>query len=194
MKKIITLIFLSTLVKAQIVQPKSTTTFSNVRATGSMTVAGTLKLGSATLTGGNTGTVAVLSDAVFPVYLQHNSTNPVDATTYYFGNLLNVLSTNPTMGNITLPYNCTLVSWNYNTAPSGLATSETATLSIAGSTNYTLSSSITYSAYPSSFSGTGLSQNFNAGNVINAKLITPTWATNPTGVIGGLTLWFVRRQ
>ena len=46
MKKIIILLFLSTLVKAQIVQPKSTTTFSNVRATGSMTVASKLRVGS----------------------------------------------------------------------------------------------------------------------------------------------------
>ena len=147
-----------------------------------------------TLTTGNTGTVAVLSDAVFPVYLQHGGTSPVDGTTYYFGNLFNVLSTVPIMGNITLPYNCTLVSWNYNTATGGLSTAESVTLSIAGSTNYTLSTAVTYSAYPINFAGSGLSQSFNAGDVINAKLICPTWVTNPTNVVGGLTLWFVRRQ
>jgi len=43
MKKILFLLFLSTLVKAQIVQPKSTITFSNINANGSMTVAGSVK-------------------------------------------------------------------------------------------------------------------------------------------------------
>lgn len=241
MKKLIYLLLLiSGGISAQIVQPRSTTTFSNVRATGSMTVANKLRVGSTvapsatldvtgtmsvsgtstltgaakqtntlnyegnttwntnqtnTLTTGNTGTVAVLSDAVFSIDFGHTSSNPADATTYYFGNIHSfVLSGNSALGNIRLPYNCTLIGWDYNNTVTA-GSSETATLSIAGSTNYTLSTSISFTASPNYVSGNSLSQNFNAGDIINAKLVCPTWVTtNPTALFSSLTLWFVRRQ
>lgn len=242
MKKLILFLFISLGIKAQVVVPKSTTTFSNVRATGSMTVANKLRVGSTTapsatldvtgtmsvsstatitgaakqtntlnyegnttwntnqtntLTTGNTGTVAVLSDVAFPITFNTENFNPVDATTYYYGNALYANSTTASNGTITIPYNCTLVSWQYNSVTTGGAgTAESSTLAINGTTNYTLSTSITYSAAGlyNGQSGSGLSQNFAANDVLNIKLVTPTWATNPTGMRSGLTLWFVRRQ
>lgn len=150
---------------------------------------------TATLTTGNTGTIAVLSDAVFPVYLTGGGTNPADGATYYVGGVNVGYLWTANTSQIRLPYNCTLVAWDYNwvaTPGSG----ETATVSINGTTNYTLSSSITYSnaAAAGTFTASGLSQNFNAGDTFNIKTVMPNWVTNPTGLIQGITLWFVRRQ
>ena len=244
MKKIIILLFLSTLVKAQIVQPKSTTTFSNVRATGSMTVASKLRVGSTvapsstldvtgtmsisgtstltgaakqtntlnyegnttwntnqtnTLTTGNTGTVAVLSDAVFPVYLSAGATSFVDGVTYYCGNFGFSNQTLSSGGVVTLPYNCTLIGYNYNwVITTTLASSETATLSVRvdNTTDVQLSTAITYTAadFYDEFQSLALNTNFTAGNKINIKLQCPSYTTNPVGVYQGVTLWFVRRQ
>jgi hypothetical protein len=259
MKKIIILLFLSTLVKAQIVLPKSTTTFSNVNAVGSMTVGGNLRVtgsetitgnavisklrvgsttapsatldvtgtmsvsGTSTLTGaakqtntlnyegnttwntnqtntlttGNTGTVAVLSDAVFPVNLSLGNFNPADGSSYYLGNIpISGFSfAGAATGTVVLPYNCTLVSWQYYTVTGGtMGSGESYTLQVAGTTTVNLSSVITNTTTYVGVSGSGLSTNFTAGDVMNVKLIAPTLATNPTSVYSGITLWFVRRQ
>lgn len=228
MKKLILLLLISGGLSAQVVIPKSTTTFSNVRATGSMTVANKLRVGSTTapsatldvtgtmsvsstatlastlklgssavLTGGNTGTVAVLSDAVFPITFNTENFSPLDANTYYYGNSLYANSNTASNGTITIPYNCTLVSWQFNSVTTaGAGSAETSTLSITGTTSYTLSTAITFSAAGlyNGQSASGLSQNFAANDVLNIKWVTPTWVTNPTSVRTGLTLWFVRRQ
>lgn len=137
----------------------------------------------------------MLSDAVFPVQFISGSSNPADATTYYFG-ISGYQLTATATNSITLPYNCTLVGWDLNAVVSGAAGSaESATLSINGTTNYTLSSSITYSTAYTNVNTTGLSQNFAANDKLNIKLTCPTWVTtNPTAIFQGLTLWFVRRQ
>ena len=162
---------------------------------GDAKVSSTFSLGAANLTGGNTGTVAVLSDALFQITLNHPYYTPADASTNYFGNLVySPAGANVGTGTITIPYNCTLVSWNYNyqnTVINGSAGNST--LSIVGTTNYTLTSSLNYTATTSGLSASGLSQNFNAGDVFNIKQVNPTWATNPDGIYAGLTLWFVRR-
>ena len=171
-------------------------TVGALRTNSLVVTASTISVGAKTLTAGNTGTVAVLSDALFALHLQHGSVNPADGTTYYYGNTPFALSTNTTLGQVTLPYNCTLVGWNLNIVTGSQGTSETSTVSITGTTNYTLSSSITMSTTTgvNNFSGTGLNQSFSAGDILHIKVVTPTWATNPTGVVNGTTLWFVRRS
>lgn len=169
-----------------------------LEVTGNSYFSGPVSIGSSnTVTAGNTGTLAVLSDAVFQITFNHSAISFADASTYYFGNVVFPPVTTPVSnGTISIPYNCTLVSWTYNSIVAGVvASSETSTLSIAGTTNYTLSSSITYTAANgyNSITATGLSQNFNANDNINIKEITGTWGTNPTSLSGGLTLWFVRR-
>lgn len=162
--------------------------------TGDAKVSSTFSLGSANLTGGNTGTVAVLSDAVFPINLNHIASSPADATEYYLGNNA-FLYAGAVSGSITIPYNCTLVAWNIsvvNTGGNGSAGSST--VSISGTTNYTMSTAINYTTVTQAFSASGLSQNFSAGDVFNIKILTPTWATNPLATFHGVTLWFVRRS
>lgn len=153
---------------------------------------------TATLTTGNTGTVAVLSDAVFPVYMGSASSTANASTTYYFGNTMFLLTSgSAVVGNQRLPYNCTLVGWDANFTVNGTPSSAgSATLSINGTTNYTMSTAITCSVVGgiNQFTANGLSQNFNAGDLVNIKLVTPAWATAPTQMYSGVTLWFVRRQ
>lgn len=169
---------------------------STATITGALKASSTMSLGSANLTGGNTGTVAVLSDAVFCVNFSSTNSNPADGTTYYIGNASAYLVTNSAFGTIRIPYNCTLVSWEMNWIGSP-GSNETATLSVSGTTNYTLNSSVTYTNASAigTYSASGLSQNFNAGDVENIKMVCPTWATtNPTALYQGFTLWFVRRS
>lgn len=198
----------------------TSTPSATLDVTGTMSVsswaaiAGSLNLGSntnqlgncrllssnnATWTTGNTGTVAVLSDAVFPIQLSQSFHSPADGTTYYFGGFTDVASSNALTNIVYVPYNCTLVGWTFNgrvqTTPSSAETS-TLNIRIDNTTDVLLSSSITFSLASgfNNYNATGLSQNINAGSYINAKLVSPSWATNPTNVGYGLTLWFVRRQ
>jgi hypothetical protein len=164
---------------------------------GAMKASSTLSLGVANLTGGNTGTVAVLTDALFSVDFFHTGASPADASTYYFGSTPFGVSVNTLSGQTFLPYNCTLVGWSlFAVLGGGAGSSETSTLSINGTTNYTLTSTQTYSAaglYQTN-TVTAISQNFNAGDVLNIKWVTPTWATNPLTIYQSIKLWFVRRK
>lgn len=148
-----------------------------------------------TLTTGNSGTVAVLSDALFSISFEPNNFGPSDGSTVYFGNTQIEPKSNANNGKIILPYNCTLVKWDYNAVCNGAnGSAESVTISINGTTNYTLSSVITLTTAYTNYTTTAISQNFNAGDVINIKEVFPTFVTNPLDVYQGLTLWFVRRQ
>lgn len=148
-----------------------------------------------TLTTGNSGTIAVLSDAVFAVQLNATTSPIADGATNYFGNIGSPLSSVATMGTIRLPYNCTLVAWQLNSTATATASTESTTLSIRANdaTDTQLSTAITFSATQNVQESNGLSISFTAGDKINAKCLFPTFATNPTAYIG-LTLFFVRRQ
>lgn len=223
MKNILFLLafLISGLVNSQIVQPRSTTTFSNVRATGSMTVANKLRVGSTTapsatldvtgtfslsnqsfsvgttaLTGGNTGTIAVLSDVVFPVNCIASPSNLTDGATYYFGAAPRPWMTSRN-GQIFIPYNATLIGASCDFFVNGsVSAAETSTLilEVGGVSTLTLSSSITFSSSSNNYTITGLSTNVNANSLVNCKMLNPTWATDPTSVSAGIVLWFVRRQ
>lgn len=260
MKKTIILIFLSALVKAQIVQPKSTTTFSNVNAVGSMTVVGNLRVtgsetitgnavisklrvgsttapsatldvtgtfsasGTSTLTGaakqtntlnyegnttwntnqtntlttGNTGTVAVLSDVAFPLDSYMNNVNLVDGTTYY-NTFIQANSATQGYFKMYVPYNCTLIGWNGLFAVNGtLGSTESTTLNVItnGVTSSTTNIINTQNCANAITTYTNWSQsvNISAGSYVELQTICPTYATNPSSVYIAFKFWFVRRQ
>jgi len=151
-----------------------------------------------TLTTGNTGTVAVLSDAVFSQdFICMYSVNPTDATTYYFSNMLHPTWLTSTSGNqVLIPYNSTMIGYSINYIVNGtLGSSETATLQIISSGSSTdLNTSLSYTSASNTYTASGLNISINAGSMISAKLITPTWGTDPTNLRMGITFWFVRRQ
>ena len=203
MKKIILFLALLSLgvSKAQVVGgylPLNSTksaTIGSIRTNSLVVTAPTISVNNKTLTAGNTGTVAVLSDALFSVNFMGGSLNPADATTYWFGNTILAPSTTSTVGRITIPYNCTLVGYNFNTFIGGTnGSTESVTVTVSGTTNYTLTSSAIFSTAVNNYSAMGLSQSFSASDSENISIICPTWATNPTVMLFGCTLWFVRRS
>lgn len=157
---------------------------------------GNLLLGSAGLTGGNSGTIAVLSDAVFQFTGTGLTAAMGDASTYYFGNAPQTLQTS-SVSPFYMPYNATLIGYVANFVVNGGASSaETGTLgiNIAGTTT-TLSTGITMNAGTgiNTFTATGLSVNVNAGQMFCPYITTPTWVTNPGTTATGITFLFVRR-
>lgn len=177
---------------------KTTTPQARLDVNGGAKFSGTVTVGNtSTLTGGNSGTIAVLSDAVFAITFNPINFNIADAGTYYFGSLNYPPQTfAATMGTVALPYNCKLVAWTFDYYLGGTTgTSETSTLYVRknNTTDYTLSNAITFSsATATGFSGTGLTESYAAGDRINAKLLAGTFVTNPTQAYFGLTLFFVR--
>jgi hypothetical protein len=114
------------------------------------------------------------------------SSNPADATTYYFGSfphlaLTATQGTNriyiPRAGKITKVYVWFVIN-------SVLGSAETSTLYIRlnTATDTTISSSLNMSG-PALYSNTALGITVAAGDFVEMKWVTPTWATNPQGVI-----------
>ena len=207
MKKIILILTLLSLgvSKAQVVggylplNSSKSATIGTVRTNSLVVTAPTISVNNKTLTAGNTGTVAVLSDAVFQITFNSPSTNPADGVTYYFSNLNFPAQQTSTGGTVTIPYNCTLIGWDFNMSVTGtVGSGETATLvaMVNNATVSVLSTAITFSNVSGyqGFSASGLSTNFTAGDKFNLRMISPTWATNPTQVYTGVTFWFVRRS
>ncbi len=170
--------------------------------TGTMSVsstaslASTLKLGSsAVLTGGSTGTVGVLTDIGMNVNTMGMSVNPIDATTYYMGNVPFAIQGNAGIGKYYMPENYTLTKATINYFVNGtLGSAETISVSIGVDGAYTqINSTSTATAIVNSFSVTGLSQNINSGSYIETRLVCPTWATNPTNFAASVVYYFVRR-
>lgn len=208
MKKLIFLLSLFGVAQAQIVggflplnSTKSFTankgTFTNLSVSGTSTMSSTLKLGSsAVLTGGNTGTVAVLSDAVFA--LQYNSTtfNPADASSYFLTNIPVAWQTSE-ITKVYVPYNCTLIGYSFSGYCTVVSSAETFTLAVnvdGATTNLNTALNFSVASGINTYTASNLSQSISAGSYITPKIITPTWATNPTGVFSSCTFWFVRRQ
>ncbi len=153
-------------------------------------------LGGVNLTGGNTGTVSVMTDEYFNINLMGLSTSPADATTYYFGNVPFGWLQNQGNGKVYIPVNCTLMGYSANFFDNGvLASSESSTLSalINNSTNVVLSSAVAITTLVNNYNASNLNQSITAGDYIECKLITPTWTLNPTSTGAGITLWFKGR-
>lgn len=165
--------------------------------TGDMKVSSTFSLGSANLTGGNTGTVAVLSDVAYCIQSSHRDYDPGDAFTIYFANCGNLgLTTNATNNRIYVPKNCTLIGYDITCYIAGTAASaESSTLSVRvdNTTDFLLNSTVTYSATFQQWHSMALSNDINAGSYLNIKWQTPTWVTNPTSLVNSIVLWFKLR-
>jgi len=164
--------------------------------TGALTAQSTMSLGSANLTGGNTGTVAVLSDVLIPYDFKCAAgANPVNATTYYFSNVNQPWFTSASANSVLMPYKATLIGYHINYIVNGtLGSSETATLQITASGSSTnILTSLTFSDVANSYTSSATSINVSAGDLISARLNTPTWGTPPTNIRMGITFLFVRR-
>lgn len=159
---------------------------------------GTVSIGNTnTLTAGNAGTLSVLTDNRFQItFICVAGTNPADATTYYLTTVPanNYYTFSSTLGRYRLPDNCTLTNWtisNFNFTSNGSGESTTFAVRKNDATDDIISSNFTYTGALDQ-SGSG-SINYAAGDLINMKITTPTWVTNPQGVVTTVTLWFTKR-
>lgn len=205
MKKIILILALAlgVEVNAQIVggfiplNSSKSATIGSVRTNSLVVTAPTISVNNKTLTAGNTGTVAVLSDVVFCTQSSTKPYDPSDGLTIYFANSGYLgLTTNATNNRIYVPKNCTLIGYDitgYIDGSSGTAETSTISIRIDNTTDVTLNSSITYSTTYQQWHSMALSTDINSGSYFNLKWATPTWVTNPTSVVNSVVLWFKLR-
>lgn len=121
---------------------------------------------------------------------------PVDATTYFFGSNVNLatgalsMNTTATRRAVTIPFACTITKAYVRVSNDGtLGTTETSTLSLRlnDTTDTTiLNNTLTTNPASAAFNNTSLSIAIAAGDFIEMKWVTPSWATNPTLV--GITV------
>lgn len=122
-----------------------------------------------------------------------NTYSPLDATTYYFGlPLTTTLITTINLRKIKIPKAGTItkISIRLNVATI-LGTSEASTLYIRlnNTTDYEINAIMDMSATIYSALNTTISIPVIADDEIELKWITPTWATNPTGVSGNILIY-----
>ena len=114
------------------------------------------------------------------------STNPADAANLYFGSLSTVgFSTASGERRVYIPRTGTIkAAYFYALTTGTFPTSETSTMYVRvnDTTDNVAISNFAPTARSTSFAGTGLSIAVSAGDYIEIKWITPTWATNPTAV------------
>jgi hypothetical protein len=121
------------------------------------------------------------------------STSPADSTSYYFGNYPTLAANLPTgYADIDVPKACTAKRAEFKMVVSGTAaTNENVTVDF-WLNNATSFGSVTQQwdtlAHATSIV-TGLTQALAAGDLIEVRIQTPAWATNPTNVHGWAQLY-----
>jgi len=113
----------------------------------------------------------------------------------YFSNVNQPWFTSASANSVLMPYKATLIGYHINYIVNGtLGSSETATLQITASGSSTnILTSLTFSDVANSYTSSATSINVSAGDLISARLNTPTWGTPPTNIRMGITFLFVRR-
>lgn len=172
----------------------SSLTTNGIANTGTMSTTSTFSLGAANLTGGNTGTVAVLTDNIISFQFGWAVQSPADAQTYWLGST-GLFNANVAGNNrIVLPVNCSLIGYSFNNINLGLnGSAETATLNIRknATTTTALNTSLTF-ASTNLTSDFTKSVSFAAGDDFAPNIVCPTWATNPLQTVLTVVFYFKR--
>ena len=128
-----------------------------------------------------------------PIFLQHVlSATPLDATTYYMGEIGIAVSTTANQHYFTSRRAGTIYAIDLTFTIEGtLSSGETFTtyFRLNNTTDTVISSSCVCSSAFNRFSNTGLSIAIASGDTFEIKYVTPTWATNPTNIKLGVTIW-----
>lgn len=142
----------------------------------------------------SSGTLANLGDIEYPLNFMAISGSPADATTYYFSTIPFAWTAIDTKAEI--PHNATIINWQAQFWVNGTtATTEASTLIlVVNSSTTALNSSITMTNSGANNYTNTISQSITANDQVNFRLITPTWATNPTNVGVSIIIWVRRRQ
>jgi len=108
--------------------------------------------------------------------------SPADNTNYYFGQNAVAMGTNAAIFQIYMPKTGTIkyahLQW-FASGNAGTAESITAYIRVNNTTDYSIASVATTAA-TKLFTNTSLNISITAGNYVQIKVTTPTWATNPT--------------
>ena len=134
------------------------------------------------------------------VLFTHAATNLLASTTYYFGQISNVTATSsvnsirtgvaPITGNLVSGTLCVYVG-------STLGSAQTATLTVYNKTTGTSQSASINISYAASFSGYQFDLStplyVTAGNLLDVRITTPAFTTNPQSVIHFATLNFIEK-
>lgn len=112
--------------------------------------------------------------------------SPLDASTYYYGNGFGASTSNVHVMRQAIPVECTLSKFVHTQTKSGTAGSSESVSHYIRKNDTTDSTGVTgawdnVAGTPRQFTET-LSMSFAAGDDAVPKIVTPTWATNPTGV------------
>lgn len=150
-----------------------------------------------TLTTGNTGTVAVLSDVVFTTTHFHSATGTFDNFTYYFDKSFAGISTVAgVIGKTYIPYDCTLIGYSLLTYIGGTLGSAEAQgyyVRVNNTTDITLTAAGTATAITNINTASNLNTNLSAGDYIEIKGVCPDMTTGYTTTSRSLTLFFKKR-
>lgn len=156
----------------------------------------TMSVGNSnTLTAGNSGTIAVITDDVFQVTFLSDQSSPAASNTYYLGPIKYIWNAFSAANNrYRLPVNCTLVNWtisNLNVTANGTSENTTLAVRVNNTTDNNLSTTLQFNG-AFDVSGTSSTQ-YSAGDLINIKIVTPGWVTPPINTTIAVTLWFKQR-
>ncbi|MDD3436740.1 MAG: hypothetical protein PHC64_06275 [Candidatus Gastranaerophilales bacterium] len=126
----------------------------------------------------------VKQNGSYTLQTQSTSSGPADATTYFIGSAAMSLTSTASVRRIYIPRSGTITYCKGAFLNGSVGTSENSSLYIRvnATTDYLVSSTIDNSSYYAPFENSGLNIPVSAGDYIEIKWITPTWATNPTGV------------
>ena len=120
-----------------------------------------------------------------------------DNTVYYYGTLTNAPTTAAGRGKFVLPFNCTLVGYSLGVRSSVNASTEKSTLAVRlnNTSDYVINTTAEFSGSGevATYYSNTLNKNYNAGDQIEMKWTTPTWATNPTNAGMHTILYFKLR-
>ena len=140
-------------------------------------------------------TKGLIQSLYLTICFSPDTTNPVDATTYYWSGQQGAVLTTTANANygVDLPAAVTLKSCTFSYLSTAVASSETGTLFLRknNSTNDTISSSVAVTGQAGKLTYTGLNISYAMGDYIYPGFRTPTWATNPTNWRSRLDLMFV---
>ena len=136
----------------------------------------------------------VFNEKGFTIVISGSQNTIADATSYYSGATQNNSSGTAGANRIYIPRNCTLVAgygFFLNAGTAGTGESGTFYVRKNNTTDATVSAYVTTNATHNTFNGTGLTATYVAGDYIEGKWLTPTYATNPSNCRWTVTLYFI---
>jgi hypothetical protein len=136
----------------------------------------------------------VFNEKGFTIVISGSQNTIADATSYYSGATQSNSSGTAGANRIYIPRNCTLVAgygFLFRSGTAGTGESGTFYVRKNNTTDATVSASVTTNATHNTFNGTGLTATYVAGDYIEGKWLTPTYATNPSNCRWTVTLYFI---